>query len=104
MNINVKQHFERQCKDALSDEKHFAQRITARYKMSNTRNKEFVNCIILNTKEITTRFNLDTLITEIKALDFHIIKFEENDYIGIVKNNEQRELHFNKIFTIDQFL
>lgn len=97
----------------LKDEKSFAFAITTRYKMSNTKNKEFVNCMLLDINEINKYYNLQTLLSEIQKLDFNYIYLKDikplelknkEYYIAIFKNNESRILRFNRVFTVSQFL
>lgn len=89
----------------IKDEKHFAKTIMARYKMSNTKNKDFVNIVLLERQEVNQYFDLELLCSELKTLDFHIIEFEDtNKYIGVVKNNETRKLHYKNVLKISEYL
>lgn len=87
----------------IKDEKHFAKTVMARYKMSNTKNKDFVNIVILDYKEIIKFFNYELFVEELKLLDFNIINID-NNYIGVVKNNETREIRLGKLLKINMFL
>ncbi len=89
----------------VKDEKHFAKTIMAKYKMSNTKNKDFVNIVLLEINEVNKYFNFDLLSLELTLLDFHIIKFDDTQkYIGIVKNNEIRKLCYKEITKISEYL
>lgn len=99
--------FEQRCKDALSSEKNFAKAITSRYKMSNTRNKEFVNIMLISIKDVTQYFNLDILIHEINKLDFFVTPLTESnntDLLAVIKNGETRTCNKPKIFNTSQYL
>jgi len=92
-------------KQILKDETSFAKSIVTRYKMSNARNKNFVNVLLLNVKEITEYYDFNKIAKQLEVLNFHVMHFVDNDdYVYVVDNNEKRELRIGKVFTVEQFL
>lgn len=89
----------------VKDEKNFDKTITARYKMSNTKNKDFVKIVLLDMQDISNYFDFELLCKELNMLDFHIINFEDTQkYIGVVKNYETRQLCSGKLLKVSEYL
>ena len=88
----------------VKDEKHFAKTIMARYKMSNTKNKNFVNIVLLELQEVKHFFNLKELSNQLSLLDFYLVLLKNTKYIGVIKKNETRIIKLGKILSIKEYL
>ena len=88
----------------VKDEKHFAKTIMARYKMSNTKNKNFVNIVLLELQEVKHFFNLKELSYQLSLLDFYLVLLKNAKYLGVIKNNETRTIKLGKILSISEYL
>lgn len=88
----------------VKDEKHFAKTIMARYKMSNTKNKNFVNIVLLELQEVKHFFNLKELSNQLSLLDFCLVLLKNTKYIGVIKKNETRIIKLGKILSIKEYL
>lgn len=117
LDINKNNINEWSIKQNIKNEQYFAKAIVTRYKMSNTRNKNFVNIMLIDIKEIEQYFNLQLLLLlELNKLEFLTINVNDlidkqliknknnNELIAIFKKDETRMLKFNKLFTVSQFL
>ena len=88
----------------VKDEEHFAKTIMARYKMSNTKNKDYVNIVLLELQEVKHFFNLKELSNQLSLLDFYLVLLKNTKYIGVIKNNETRTIKLGKILSIREYL
>lgn len=88
----------------VKDEKHFAKTIMARYKMSNTKNKNFVNIVLLELQEVKHFFNLKELSYQLSLLDFYLVFLNDTKYLGVIKNNETRTIKLGKVLCIKEYL
>ena len=89
----------------VKDEKHFAKTITEKYKMSNTKHKDFVNIVLLDIQEVKQFFDIKELSNQLQLLDFYFVVLKNNPkYIGIVKNNETRRIEIGKVLKIKEYL
>lgn len=84
----------------IKDEKAFAKTITINYKMSNTKNKDFVNAIVLSVKDIMNNYDFEKLEIEVINLGFHFVIIND-ELIGLIKNDEKRKVIFKRLITTD---
>jgi len=87
-------------KDRIKDEKSFAKTITINYKMSNTKNKDFVNAIVLSVEDIMKNYDFTKLEIEIIKLGFHFVIIND-ELVGLVKDNETRKIFYKRLITTD---
>ena len=88
----------------IKDEKQFAITVTGNYKMSNTKNKDFVNAIILDINDLKKNFNFEKFENEINKLNFHLVPISNNpNYLGLIKNDESRKIIFKRIILVENY-
>ncbi len=93
----------------IKDEAAFAFAISTRYKMSNTKNKDFVNCMTIDKNEIEKYYNFETLKQELDKLNYYVIQTSQetglnDNFYHVFKKDEKREIRIKMIFTVEQFL
>lgn len=88
MNISIRNQL------ILQDEEHFARFLTGHYKMSNTRNKDFVNIVAFSKTDIEKVYNLSKLIKAIEGYNFRVFQDDRicksKDLFMIYKNDDTR--------------
>lgn len=89
----------------IKNETNFAKTIMTRYKMSNTKHKDFVNIVLLQVQEVKQFFDIKELSNQLKLLGFYFVALKNNpEYIGIVRNNETRRIEIGKALKIKEYL
>lgn len=103
MDAKFIKNFNYQNREILKDEMNFAKAITIRYKMSNTKNKDFVNFLLIDINEIKQFYDIDVLEKELNNLGFAFAEIPDKKFFGIIQINEKRKLNKSKVFTVKQF-
>lgn len=105
MNKNQTKNFCYSNQQILKDEQSFAKAYDIRYKMSNTKNKDFVNSPIFDINEIKQYYDFELLCEALYNLGYlgEIIKIQNHQFLLAYKNDEEREIRIGKVFTVKQF-